>query len=338
MFENAYNLSNMPNVYGDTVGIASCYKMFYNTGIVASKPLPAVTISEASYRQMFSESVKFRGLASLPAETISIGSYEGMFAGCSSMTIAPEVASLSAFPFCCSSMFDRCESLVTPAVMHFQSFWGVGDPYYAVEACEMMYKRCHSLTSMPAFLAEVGGSNYVWGVYQHMFDDCTSLVNVVNLGNTVVQDYMYKGMFSGCTSLVTAPRFLTTRARNNAYESTFAGCTSLTGTAQMDFTTFTAGATDTMLNMYEGCTSLTSATLPNVATLSTRSYKNMFKGCSRLAYINCPATNLSAEDCTLDWVNGVAANGTFVKASSADWSSKTGNDGIPAGWTVQNAS
>jgi len=57
-----------------------------------------------------------------------------------------------------------------------------------------------------------------------------------------------------------------------------------------------------------------------------------------LNYIKCLATtDLSVASCTDNWVNDVAASGTFIKAASADWSSKTGTSGIPSGWTVQDA-
>ena len=47
------------------------------------------------------------------------------------------------------------------------------------------------------------------------------------------------------------------------------------------------------------------------------------------------ATDISASICTQNWVNGVAASGTFVKAASmSSWT--TGNNGIPSGWTVQD--
>ena len=39
---------------------------------------------------------------------------------------------------------------------------------------------------------------------------------------------------------------------------------------------------------------------------------------------------------TINWVNGVAAQGTFVKNSEATWN-VTGVDGIPSGWTVETA-
>jgi hypothetical protein len=39
---------------------------------------------------------------------------------------------------------------------------------------------------------------------------------------------------------------------------------------------------------------------------------------------------------TQNWVNGVAATGTFVKNSAASWN-VTGSNGIPSGWTVETA-
>lgn len=52
--------------------------------------------------------------------------------------------------------------------------------------------------------------------------------------------------------------------------------------------------------------------------------------------ITCLATDITAEDCTSDWLRGVLpAKGTFVKHPNATWT--TGVNGIPAGWTVEDA-
>ena len=117
----------------------------------------------------------------------------------------------------------------------------------------------------------------------------------------------------------------------------FKNCTSLTTAPEISLTSFYGPRTSNALaEMFAGCTSLTGVTLLP-ATLDTSCYKSMFSGCTNLSYIKCLATTMTATDCTTGWVEGVASNGTFVKAASADWSVKTGNDGIPAGWTVQDA-
>ena len=73
-----------------------------------------------------------------------------------------------------------------------------------------------------------------------------------------------------------------------------------------------------------------------IETLSDSCYKNMFKGCSNLNSIECMATDISAPNCTYDWVSGVSRRGTFVKsANMSGWT--TGTSGIPTGWTVEDA-
>lgn len=90
-------------------------------------------------------------------------------------------------------------------------------------------------------------------------------------------------------------------------------------------------------HMFYGCSNLTIAPELPAPTLKSLCYTEMFGGCSKLNYIKCLATNISADRCTNYWLNGVSSTGTFVKASSmTSW--KTGVDGIPEGWTVENNS
>ena len=85
--------------------------------------------------------------------------------------------------------------------------------------------------------------------------------------------------------------------------------------------------------MFRDCTGLTTAPALPAMTLASDCYSGMFYGCTNLNSITCLATNISAEGCTTNWVNGVAATGTFTKAASmTSWT--TGVRGIPSGWTV----
>ena len=68
--------------------------------------------------------------------------------------------------------------------------------------------------------------------------------------------------------------------------------------------------------------------------LANSCYSGMFQNCSSLNDIKCLATNISATDCTWNWVSGVASTGTFVKAADmTGWT--TGTNGIPVNWTVE---
>ena len=88
--------------------------------------------------------------------------------------------------------------------------------------------------------------------------------------------------------------------------------------------------------MFYYCENLEKAPTLPAATLAIRAYNQMFDNCHKLNYVKCLATDISASDCTVNWLNQVAATGTFVK--NPNMSSWTGGiDGIPAGWTVQDA-
>jgi hypothetical protein len=88
--------------------------------------------------------------------------------------------------------------------------------------------------------------------------------------------------------------------------------------------------------MFNSCTSLeTAPTLP-AATLTQFAYYRMFYNCSSINRVTCLATNISASNCTSSWLGNVSPNGTFTKATSmTSWGS--GTNGIPYGWTVQDA-
>ena len=89
--------------------------------------------------------------------------------------------------------------------------------------------------------------------------------------------------------------------------------------------------------MFKSCTSLTSAPELPATTLADRCYSSMFESCQSLSYIKCLATDIHALNSLTYWLKGVASTGTFVKnPNMSNW--PTGTDGIPSGWTVQDAS
>ena len=94
---------------------------------------------------------------------------------------------------------------------------------------------------------------------------------------------------------------------------------------------------DCYRHLFYGCTNLTTAPELPAPTLVQSCYSEMFGGCSKLNYITCLATDISASNCTGNWVSSVASTGIFVKNPRMNgW--PTGNSGIPTGWTVINNS
>lgn len=87
--------------------------------------------------------------------------------------------------------------------------------------------------------------------------------------------------------------------------------------------------------LFYDCSSLIKAPTLISKKPSASSYGVMFNNCSSLKEVTCLATDISAANCTSNWLNGVAATGTFYKdPSMSSW--PEGKSGIPSGWTVKD--
>ena len=128
------------------------------------------------------------------------------------------------------------------------------------------------------------------------------------LPTTTLTNYCYRAMFSLCPVLVTPPALPATSLAQGCY-----------------------------WYMFEGC-GITTAPDLLATTLVRECYGYMFTQCTSLNYIKCLATSgFGTTQCLTGWVNRVAAAGIFIKdANATSWPS--GNNGIPTGWTVVDAS
>ena len=224
--------------------------------------------------------------------------------------------------YCYYQMFYGCTSLTTAPVLLATTL--------ANSCYGNMFFRCTSLTTAPSLPASTLAN---W-CYSSMFNGCTSLLNTPELPATTLTNYCYSYMFQGCTSLTTAPELPATTLADNCYRQMFQGCTSLTTAPSLPATTLISSC---YYNMFYGCTSLVTAPELPATTLADNCYRQMLSGCTSLNYVKCLATDISANNCTASWLNNVASTGTFVKdASMQNWPS--GVNGIPSGWTVQDAS
>ena len=259
--------------------------------------LPATTLVDNCYNDMFDGCTSLTTAPELPATTLASGCYNSMFVNCTSLTIAPALPATTLTYNCYSVMFYGCTSLTTAPALPAMTL--VNSCYYN------MFGKCTSLTTAP----ELPATTLANGCYYNMFYNCTSLTTVPKLPATVLAEECYRGMFYGCTSLTTVPSNLlpATTLESDCYRDMFYVCTNLTTAPELPAT-----------------------------TLRSLCYSNMFGGCTKLNYIKCLATSISASSCTSGWVYGVASTGTFVKnPNMTSWT--TGPSGIPEGWTVQDA-
>ena len=258
---------------------------------------------------------------SLPATTLADNCYNFTFQGCTSLTTAPELPATTLASSCYQFMFYGCTSLTTAPELPATTL---------AYSCYLgMFQGCTSLTTAP----ELPATTLAYYCYNGMFQGCTSLTTAPQLPATNLTQGCYQGMFRECTSLTTAPVLPATTLVENCYSSMFRGCTRLTTTSELPATTL---ANSCYSYMFYGCTGVTTAPVLPATTLASSCYSSMFKSCTSLNYIKAMFTTTPSTTYTSNWVSGVAASGTFVKNSAAEWD-VSGVNGIPTGWTVQNA-
>ena len=125
----------------------------------------------------------------LPATTLAERCYANMFLNCTSLTNVPELPATTLATECCSSMFKGCTSLTTAPELPATTL--AGGCYYN------MFNGCTSLTTAPV----LSSTTLVSGCCQNMFSGCTSLTTAPILPAETIKSQSYRGMFNGCTSL-----------------------------------------------------------------------------------------------------------------------------------------
>ena len=325
MFNNCTGLTAAPELPATTME-RFCYSYMFSecTSLTAAPELPATTLAESCYASMFNNCTSLTE-AELPATTMVMNCYANMFNNCTGLTSAPELPATTLGFGCYNSMFFGCTGLTTAPVLPATT---LADNCYRA-----MFMNCTSLTTAPVLPAQT--LDEAGTCYEKMFSGCTGLTSAPVLPATTLGSSCYSYMFEGCTRLTVAPALPATTLRYECYRSMFEGCTGLTtAPAALPAETLQRGC---YMSMFKGCTSLTAAPELPATTLADQCYWSMFENCSNLNYIKCLATDISASYCTRSWVQGVSSTGTFVKhPSMTGWS--TGNNGIPSGWTVQDAS
>ena len=201
MFEktNLYDCSNLN--FGITYIQRSTRNfegMFKGCSFMKSCPkiLPATTLTEYCYSNMFSGCIGLTTVPNLPATTLAYSCYQYMFQNCTSLTTIP--------------------SNLLPATT------------LAYNCYQYMFDNCTSLTTIPSNL--LPATTLADSCYKSMFSYCTGLTTIPNLPATTLASSCYESMFSGCTSLVETPDGWILKAQTTASSSCYAmfgGCSKL---------------------------------------------------------------------------------------------------------------
>ena len=238
--------------------------------------------------------------------------FVSLFQGCWALKQAPSLPATTLADSCYYKMFYECTNLVQAPELPALSIPG-----------SFIYDRTN-----------------VSGCYVSMFEGCRSLVNAPALPATTLGKGCYVRMFYGCTSLVKAPELPATTLPDvlneggtsfpafGCYSDMFGGCTALVQAPELPATTLGGACYGWM---FYGCTSLVKAPALPATTLTFYCYAAMFQGCTSLNEIRVSATDISADRCTMDWVQNVSSTGDFYCNPDTAWT--TGLNGIPTGWT-----
>jgi hypothetical protein len=141
-------------------------------------------------------------------------------------------------------------------------------------------------------------------------------------------------MFASCTGLtaIETNALPATTLAYACYRQMFQYCINLEEVGNLPATTL---AEYCYANMFEGCEMLTAFPLLAATTVPSYAYNQMFKNCESLNNVGCLATTFQGFGNTDSWLEGVAEEGTFVKAADMNYW-EDGDSGIPINWTVED--
>ena len=219
-YGNTMSLLFYDNYYGKQLNSTeynyAFRRLFMNDTHILSAPLlPATSLSDSCYWQMFRGCTRLITAPELPATTLADSCYSDMFYGCTSLTTAPELPATTLAKNCYGSMFSRCSNLVNAPELPVTTL--ASYCYYG------MFTNCTSLVTAP----ELPATTLANSCYSYMFYGCTSLVTAPELPATTLADYCYQNMFTNCSSLVTAPELPATTLADSCYFYMFYNCSNL---------------------------------------------------------------------------------------------------------------
>ena len=197
---------------GQTVGSDGDYHNYIKNHPVNELVLPATTLTDACYCEMFKYCEKLTKAPALPATELKNECYHSMFNRCTSLTEAPDLPAQVMKPSCYKQMFYKCSSLENPPTLSAETLADVC--YYG------MFDTCVKLKSAPALPA----NELKYNCYGMMFNECIALTQPPALSATILAVSCYSSMFRCCTSLEVAPVLPAPVLVSYCYSGIFQGC------------------------------------------------------------------------------------------------------------------
>ena len=190
-------------IYNSISCTADCYvygnimSLIDKTGFATNKVLPT---GKRTFFYLFKDNTYLKNhpnaayTLELPATTLTEYCYRNMFFGCKALVTPPALPATELKNSCYSSMFRSCSSLATPPALPATE---LEDNCY-----QSMFDDCTSLETTPRLPA----TELKKACYNAMFYGCTSLKEAWVKANVKVDDPGYEcyNMFYGCTNASTS--------------------------------------------------------------------------------------------------------------------------------------
>ena len=150
-----------------------CSLFYQNTELRTAPKLPATTLANYCYREMFTYCTALTTAPELPAKTLAELCYCLMFSGCTALTTAPALPAKSLAKSCYFQMFNGCTALTMAPTLPAETL--------ASFCYQGMFSGCSALTTAP----ELPADTLAFGCYNEMFSGCTALSSVTMLATDV---------------------------------------------------------------------------------------------------------------------------------------------------------
>lgn len=337
-----------------------CYaNMFAKCNNLQRTPnLPAKFLAVSCYESMFEECTSLRTYSDLRAEIMEPRCYARMFYGCRRLSDGPELNSAQLATACYMQMFMNCSF----STWRPQEDGGILPALTLVESCyEEMFRNCPlkiAPTTKPKIAAKRCCYGMLWGAgggnqqnhiilgqitvayescFQNMFRD-TGTVNIESLQNIgTLAPYCFAGMYAGCTSIVRIDTSLpATTLYEGCYSEMFAGCRNIRDMGDLNELPAETAVRGCYSGMFQGCNQIPYGPDIKAQYTEPNCFDKMFYECLMLNRISCLVTDTVDNRCNSWTYECGGTSGTFFKAAGFNGWPLDSENGIPAGWTVQD--
>ena len=368
MFYGFTSLTQAPELPATTLA-NDCYNnMFRNcTSLNQAPELPATQLTAYCYISMFESCTSLIQAPELPATTLSSGCYEYMFSGCTKLNYVKCLATdISATNSTAHWLEDVATTgdFYTPVTTRWanNSYSGIPQGWTRhditpdpptppepekpdLDTFDPNVPFCienvgdvpveigmYDVTSNIRNTCEISYNNKDWIIYNLAVDPSPSDIKKITLSNKGDRVYIKSNHFGTTMSPTPYTRIKVLNESDTTKIQARGNIASLNYALYDEYKTkYNSTENSCYLGLFMSCKSLIKAPDLVAASLSKSCYMDMFKGCTNLKYIKCNATDISASNCTFEWVRGVASKGNFYTPASTNWTS--GISGIPQGWT-----